>query len=1132
MPSEIRKQSAKPALLARARMVVAAHLGWLEGFPFGLAEDGGVRWVTVPPFEPARVETIDGGNLSRATYALNKLETDYEPVLGRLAEDPEAWIASLRRRLELLKPAVHQGQPFPQRLFEELPYPKGERERARKATAAAPGAGAWLDALSWVCAGDPAKARVALDLVPDWAPGFAVLSARFEPFINVILMLRLAQLAADHGRERVQPLASCLFDDRVHALTLHNGQGFCSGAASLLGRRAREPVPDEPEDGYLGRELATWCLELVQRSHRARKDALRLFELAEPAVLIDAWDAWWRITRPLLRRARELRAIPYHKESRQTLRAELERHGREEPPEIYRNEMIETLRHATEPRSSRTAALLRVLPLIPAGSVRPGRLHFANYWTFVGEGQGVSERRIAALLAGFERYLRRAATVDEPWLRPWSQIAPSVRLQHPFTVEYELMEEGVPPGSAPAAYDHLAALVERYGGLTGTMASRGIALFLRTGDAELAARFFESLRAHDFLHIHPSRAKDDLAVRLCRDDPDRFGGVLSALVAGDSLDAWPPAVLETLATDELRGLTRDAVLTGQWDRLRACGTKAALLATAGVRALPRPAFDDAVLPEWARRYPPELHPAVLRLAAALDDAEAQVERWLAADFPSATRLEEEIRAIERRLPEAAPEDQEGMRTRLANLRERLASPPAPGAARLRKMRERLDRAWGRAVFDRWERSLDALLPAVLSERLEIAEMPPWLLESEALSLLVAASRLSGAHRRLAYRLFRTRCGPPPWDLRDAPQNVKFLSSLPHLEWSPWIDGVGTVEAEAANGRRLFLALEDDPLEVFRMGGHFGTCLSPGAFNFFSVFANAADINKRVLYARDEAGKVVGRCLLALTATGEMLLFEPYCHDSKAGFGEVCARFADDLASRMGTHRIGRGRIPVLVATDWYDDGPRDLGRRFEALDDGSPLRRKLASIRPGELLDELRRSLKPAGLNEATLPLVLALPELQARPELAVPLLRLVAEARSMPDEPFALAAHLGLRAGARDMVRRLFLQRLSEVVRGSIREMWQRTNPRAEEVLLQLDPGRLLILLRQTRGDGVRGWLDEIDGNRIENAAAALDALHRPRQALELWRRLATSQRIYASYESRQKAREIVAARGEGVAP
>jgi hypothetical protein len=49
---------------------------------------------------------------------------------------------------------------------------------------------------------------------------------------------------------------------------------------------------------------------------------------------------------------------------------------------------------------------------------------------------------------------------------------------------------------------------------------------------------------------------------------------------------------------------------------------------------------------------------------------------------------------------------------------------------------------------------------------------------------------------------------------------------------------------------------------------------------------------------------------------------------------------------------------------------------------------------------------------------------------------------------------------------------------------------------------------------------LDETDGERLASAAAALDALHRPRQAEALWRRLATSPDVDAGSELQEQAR------------
>jgi len=78
--------------------------------------------------------------------------------------------------------------------------------------------------------------------------------------------------------------------------------------------------------------------------------------------------------------------------------------------------------------------------------------------------------------------------------------------------------------------------------------------------------------------------------------------------------------------------------------------------------------------------------------------------------------------------------------------------------------------------------------------------------------------------------------------------------------------------------------------------------------------------------------------------------------------------------------------------------------------------------------------------------------------------------------------------------------------------------------VLLALDPAKLLAAVRQTREKGVRDWSGEIHGNRLEHAATALEALHRPGQARALWQRLATSTEVYATPAQQQRAREALA--------
>jgi hypothetical protein len=121
-----------------------------------------------------------------------------------------------------------------------------------------------------------------------------------------------------------------------------------------------------------------------------------------------------------------------------------------------------------------------------------------------------------------------------------------------------------------------------------------------------------------------------------------------------------------------------------------------------------------------------------------------------------------------------------------------------------------------------------------------------------------------------------------------------------------------------------LHLETDPLRVLQMGNYFGTCLSAGDFNAFSTVPNAAEQNKRVLYARDAAGRVIGRKLVGVTTEGTLVGFHTYT--SLAGEAEnravrACVgRYLRDFAGRCALPLADSGTVPTLFAEDWYDDG--------------------------------------------------------------------------------------------------------------------------------------------------------------------------------------------------------------------
>jgi len=345
------------------------------------------------------------------------------------------------------------------------------------------------------------------------------------------------------------------------------------------------------------------------------------------------------------------------------------------------------------------------------------------------------------------------------------------------------------------------------------------------------------------------------------------------------------------------------------------------------------------------------------------------------------------------------------------------------------------------------------------------------------------------------RLLRARNGPPPWDLRDEPANRRFLDRMraAGIDPEPWLDSAPHF-VRTGDGRNLSLALCADPLDVFAMGAHFDTCLSPRGGNFFSVVANAADINKRVLYARCD-DRVVGRCLFAITDSLTLLTFNPYCHE-RIDFSSVVRDFALALAARMGVSFATRGAVSTLLARDWYDDGARDLVGRFAGLDDNFDL----AAVSPDELVARLREALG-RDLDDVTLPVVLGHRGLQHRPRHLASLV------------PFVLASNVSL---IRIEAARLALGNddldLADRLLGDHDRAIQVEEyawPHGE-IVARLRPSRTLARLRRSRRRHVRRWSDE-RGDRIALAGIALQALERPRQAAAMFRLAAKTERCLA---------------------
>ena len=185
--------------------------------------------------------------------------------------------------------------------------------------------------------------------------------------------------------------------------------------------------------------------------------------------------------------------------------------------------------------------------------------------------------------------------------------------------------------------------------------------------------------------------------------------------------------------------------------------------------------------------------------------------------------------------------------------------------------------------------------------------------------LCLALATSANERPLRQAIRALAAGDRDWHLRH-PANQKWLSSLPERLRQDWQESIH-VSRNVEKLGQVCIGPERDLQEVLRMGTVVQSCLSAGSFNSFGAIANTLDANKLVLYARNESGKIIGRQLLAISATQTLVRFMPY----PLKMSRALRSFFDDYDRVLARHlglpmESGCYDVPCLVAKEWYDDG--------------------------------------------------------------------------------------------------------------------------------------------------------------------------------------------------------------------
>jgi hypothetical protein len=1060
---------------ARARMLLKAHLGWVGGYPLATAR-GEVSWRAAEPGP----HLIDRAAIATSTRAFKRLLGEHRGALPQLVGDVEGWARGVAAALAALKAIVHQGADLG-----DLFAVHGEEARARRLVAARPSLAPLIAALSWVDVAAPERLAGDLRMLERHGAAFAQL-AELSGQDAIDACLRLLGLArAEQGR--VAGLMRVLADPDLAATPTVFGEypdrikRKLEGADISIGPRPTATLAP------VVLELVGW---IAAAPAPVRRAALRAIAAADLPRFLGRWRLLWTALEPaevLALRSREaIDRAPHEHLFR--CRASLTWIGELAPSALTAGGLRQAITRLAAADARRLVALVATCPdddELPVG------IEFMIGLAIEVELLG-RPKEVGGLVALLRAYLAGSPDPTRAWrvLAP-VLLAPSYRFAR-LLVDFLPTDRWRELGAA------MAELVA--GGRDVLLVDsllRLAVLLGATGSAALALRHFPAL---DGRGVSPWSDGIRAALALA-EDPDRFDEVLVQMTQGEGdlavsvdrvIGATGPAgvpLVRALVSDSETGRLRDAA---GWIQLAR--------AIRGCKLPPLEAPAAGRAPAWAARYPGELR-AALALAHAAG-ARAAAERKLDGLFPERDRLLREIAAIDQRLGHGPPH----LAARRANLVARLEAPRPLAAARLATLAGEIERGARAALFDRWVAAVEQAVGTAFPRALGLTAAPAWLASREHRAVLVAALGLGGESRRLVRMLLAARSGEPPWDLRGQPANRAFLSRLTRrgVSIGPWLDGTDPMRFDDPSGA-LELSLEPDPLEVLRMGEHFGTCLSPGGENFFSAVVNTVDINKRVVYGRDAAGAVVGRCLLALTDTGRILTFHAYHHRTE--FEAMVRGFATELARRMNTHLVATGTVTPLVASRWYDDGPVDLTGRHEFLAAASTFRDRLGKIPPADLVPALEEHL--GSLDGSSLSLVVSLHEVDERPELVVPLLPFIDRAGDIALEIRLRAIQLADRAGAADRLGPRTAEHLATGLEGRLAD--GRVEREPIDRLAKLSPVRLLGVVRAARRrlprrerDG-RPWLSYA-------AAVANRALGRTRRAADEYQRAMTASDLHAT--------------------
>ncbi len=1113
---------------ARARILLKRNAGWLPGFPT-VTEPGAVHWQGWPwesPGEPRRF-TIDREALRRVEMTLSKLLHRFPHALPKIVEDVDDWQARMTRLLEAAKGAVHDDCPI------DVPallrtYPSNRRwgDRFLELRATRPEATQLVDAVAMVAF----SGRRRLDMQAfDWVDEHAsrLLKLVIGDEHQLALQLTFSTLRDDVDADTLRFLMDLMASEAFCSAASGNAYTYVDQLAGQLKKCVSGQsfiIPSQPCQETLGDLLRRLLNHLLTCRPKTRRDvgnllsALLPLDLAEKAGTLqaDVEEQETQLHRLLLKAQYQRGDLSGVMPTAKRLAESVDANRKSDETAALMANVAFLLKHAAaivgeQRRFPWWRGFLACLPpeaqTFRLGLFRNWEDYRAGLHRWQPQVEDDFDRRLRIILCEMDRLFSRRG-VSQVIVKQWRALLGVAGRRRDDFVASLAEDDDLNKDHCRSIVKLLEMIVYDRGLEIGPRLLCSLGEFVQaTPDLGWACRMIANLVGGPDCHHFQTEISAAMAVS---QDGAEAAAILKALDENYHIDGSVVALLGSNLPDErLRRIVQQCILAGDNETLKRLATSVQLVLNVGLSPPTLPANDASS--DWIDRYPQELHEVLQTLHASTPRAEDIASGLLRKDLPDPSALRKEVAAIQSKLsvadfePEAP--SREHLRRRAENLENWIDKPPCVSPRRLENLATKIAHRVDRELVERYIDACYAVAMPVLQAETWPRGLVEQLLAPPRDRLLAGIMQLSEPTRDLAIRILLKSCEAPQCDFREEPENVRFLKTLEAkgIRVEPWLNDSFALAGKTATGERYRLAFTRDIVDVLLMGHHFSTCLSPGAINFFSTVANAIDINKQVVYGKTKSGRIVGRCLFAISDQGKLLSYHRYAHYAGDDFEEQINRFQVELARAMNTTLAQSGNVSSLVARRWYDDGPVGLAAAYDIQNPNGSIRMVLRTENVSTLIESLTKLVGSHETLRSCLELLLWLDEIKEREEIVLPLVNAFAFDRSVPFPQRFRLAMLAQQAGEGEIARRVVDRLGANATIARLRRLeWHNSSGYGAfegvgdyrevlELLIEYSPTFALRLLRQTRPKGIRSDAEETVSLRKDLLADCHTLLGRP---------------------------------------